>query len=497
MSMNPALAMISAAIVPCSAKGGGPALAVSEGFAEVMAGMETLATQPAEGIATGANLRFNVATVGTMLGGLEPDSAEPAAASGVELALGTVPLGDGPGLETQLYPVKVENPPTIQAEIGSDVPSAPDKKVAKMPVLDPANGEQSVRRKRDRKEASYEAESSLSATPADISINSAQPAPALPEMVPSITTTASARSDAPRSASATREATPGVTKPTKGNRTAGSFPAIAVDKTLPSVERVALPVNFSGDFPALGMSPPVKTQPSISYDSRKGADPAPISLTAVTEIVQNLPPLVQSQVGAVVQAGPSAAIGAPADVGATLSGQVIDMGVGGQWIDRVAREIAALAEGSGHSRFQLSPPNLGRLQIDVWQGEGGGRVQLLTETDEAATRLRQDQASLQADARLSALSLDRIVIDRAPGSFSSSQDQSSQPGTGRQHQGGEPANQPGGQAGQQAAAQGNGGSAAGQGKASHRRDVFNDHTQPDAQDGQPSGRADDRHVRYA
>jgi flagellar hook-length control protein FliK len=496
MSVNPALAMISAGVVPGPVKGVGIVLTGAEGFADVIAGIEALPGEPTGGIATGANLRFKVAPAETMSGGLETDRVVRAVPV-VGLAPGMIPLEDLSALETGPCPVKADGPPIIQAEVGSDVSSVPDIQVAMMPVLDPANGEQTVRRKCEGTDASHEAESSLSATPAEISINNAQPAPALPAMATNITITASARSDAPGPAPAVQNPTPAVTKPSKGNRITGSFPAIAVDKTLPSVERVALPVNFSGDFPALGMSPPVKTQPSISYDSRKGAELAPVSLTAVTDIVQNLPPLVQSQVGAAVQAGPSAAIGAPADVGATLSGQVIDMGVGGQWIDRVAREIAALAEGSGHSRFQLSPPNLGRLQIDVWQGEGGGRVQLLTETDEAATRLRQDQASLQADARLSALSLDRIVIDRAPGSFSSSQDQSSQPGTGRQHQGGEPANQPGGQAGQQAAAQGNGGSAAGQGKASHRRDVFNDHTQPDAQDGQPSGRADDRHVRYA
>jgi flagellar hook-length control protein FliK len=495
MSVNPALAMISAGVVPTPVKGVGAALTGAEGFADVMTGIETLPGQPTGGVATGANLRFNLAPTGIALGGFETDSV--ASASGVELAPGTVPLGDGPALETRLYPVKAENPRPIQAEIGTDIPSVPDMKVAKTPVLDPANGEQTVRRKREGKDASHEAESSPSVTPADISIDSAQPVPALPAMVTSITTTASARSDASRPASATGDATSGVAKPTKGYRTIGSLPAIVVDKALSAADNAALPAVHSGTLPNLSVSPPVKTQPSISYDSRKGADSAPVSLTAVTDIIQNLPPLVQNQVGPAIQAGPSAAIGAPADVGATLSGQVIDMGVGGQWIDRVAREIAALAEGSGHSRFQLSPPNLGRLQIDVWQGEGGGRVQLLTETDEAATRLRQDQASLQADARLSALSLDRIVIDRAPGSFSPSQDQNSQPGTGRQHNGGDPANQPGGQAGQQAAAQGNGGSAAGQGKAPHRRDVFNDHTQPDAQDGQPSGRADDRHVRYA
>ncbi len=102
-------------------------------------------------------------------------------------------------------------------------------------------------------------------------------------------------------------------------------------------------------------------------------------------------------------------------LGAILSDQVIDMGVEGQWIDRLAREITQVADGTGHSRFQLSPPNLGRIQVDLWQGEADGRVHLLTETDEAAMRLREGQSTLQADARLAALSLGQVVIERAAG----------------------------------------------------------------------------------
>jgi flagellar hook-length control protein FliK len=447
MSMNPALAMISVATVQGPAKGTAGILAGAEGFADVIAGIETpAATLPAEGIATGANLRFNVAMVeppaeGEALAGVAPTGLADIDAATVTLA---APSAKMPISKKESgVPLLTGLAATING--ASPEPGAP---ADKMPGMD--EGKPAVGHERDAKDASPEA----------IAV--------LPVVAPVIAHAAAA---------------PEASKVKAEKRASGAIDNIKLAR--------------DGQVASAGDQNVQRAETSVPSDSRKGAELAPVSLTAVTEIVQNLPPLVQSQVGAVVQAGPSAAIGAPADVGATLSGQVIDMGVGGQWIDRVAREIAALAEGSGHSRFQLSPPNLGRLQIDVWQGEGGGRVQLLTETDEAATRLRQDQASLQADARLSALSLDRIVIDRAPGSFSSSQDQSSQPGTGRQHQGGEPANQPGGQAGQQAAAQGNGGSAAGQGKAPHRRDVFNDHTQPDAQDGQPSGRADDRHVRYA
>ncbi len=82
-------------------------------------------------------------------------------------------------------------------------------------------------------------------------------------------------------------------------------------------------------------------------------------------IVESLPPVVQSALAA----GTVATVGG-VSTGQQLGDQVIDMAVSGQWIDRMAREITALAEGGGHSRFTLNPPHLGRLQVDLWQGPG-------------------------------------------------------------------------------------------------------------------------------
>ncbi len=131
--------------------------------------------------------------------------------------------------------------------------------------------------------------------------------------------------------------------------------------------------------------------------------PAPVATTAVQAPAIDGAPRIEASAPAAPQ------------LGAVLSDQVIDMGIEGQWIDRLAREITQVADGTGHARFQLAPPNLGRIQVDLWQGEAGGRVHLLTETDEAAMRLREGQSTLQADARLAALSLGQVVIERAAG----------------------------------------------------------------------------------
>lgn len=258
--------------------------------------------------------------------------------------------------------------------------------------------------------------------------------------------------------------------------------------------------------------------PSLASDdprSAAAATDAPTGGRQFAEIIQGLPPIAQSRIGAVSDA--TAVTAGPADVGATLQGQVIDMGVGGQWIDRMAKEITALAEGNGHSRFQLSPPNLGRIQIDVWQGEGGGRVQLLTETDEAARQLRDGQSSLQSDARLAALQLNSITIDRAATAFDTPSDQNGQqqqqpsrqdrPGSDQASQSGQASTQSSTSGGSQQNSQQNaqaalqsgmnGGNSNGQGKSSPRRDVLNQQSAIVNQQGNGTGRDGDRLVRYA
>ncbi|MCE7795628.1 flagellar hook-length control protein FliK [Sphingobium sufflavum] len=272
----------------------------------------------------------------------------------------------------------------------------------------------------------------------------------------------------------------------------------------------------NGD-PASDKTSPQDSGNAASADSVTGAASAPTDAVPggrpFADILQGLPPIAQGRIAGAGDVAP--AVAGPVDVGATLQSQVIDMGVGGQWIDRVAKEITALADGTGHSRFQLSPPNLGRIQIDVWQGEDGGRVQLLTETDEAARHLRDGQSSLQADARLAALQLTSITIDRASNSFDTPQDQPNQPQpnprqqpggdqggqqgstqTASQGQGGNPQQgQPNGQAGLQSGM--NGGNNGGQGKSSPRRDVLNHQADTVSQQAGGTGRDGDRLVRYA
>lgn len=139
--------------------------------------------------------------------------------------------------------------------------------------------------------------------------------------------------------------------------------------------------------------------------------------TPLRAIVDTLPPVVQAGLGTATLPLGVTSVGAASgpSAGEALNSNVIDMGVSGQWIDRVAGEIAGLAEGTGHSRFTLSPPHLGRLQVDLWQGDGTTNVRMVAETDEAALRLTEARPALQADARLAALGLGSITVEKAGG----------------------------------------------------------------------------------
>jgi flagellar hook-length control protein FliK len=151
-----------------------------------------------------------------------------------------------------------------------------------------------------------------------------------------------------------------------------------------------------------------------------GEGEAKLAASPFQEIVDALPPGIQAQLSGTPATlaldAPAATVQATSHADA-LNDQVIDMGVSGQWIDRMAREIASLADGTGHSRFQLSPPNLGRIQVDLWQGDGATNLRMVTETDEAARRLREGQGALEANARVASLSLGSVTVEKASAPF--------------------------------------------------------------------------------
>ncbi|GBH31823.1 flagellar hook-length control protein FliK [Sphingobium xenophagum] len=112
---------------------------------------------------------------------------------------------------------------------------------------------------------------------------------------------------------------------------------------------------------------------------------------------------------------PTVAPALPAvDLSATLGAQVVDMGVSGQWIDSLARDIAGLSANGAQGRFQISSDQLGPIDVSIRQGIDGAAVSLTVSSDIAEAALRQDSDRLRQDAGLSAVRISEVKIERAP-----------------------------------------------------------------------------------
>jgi hypothetical protein len=173
---------------------------------------------------------------------------------------------------------------------------------------------------------------------------------------------------------------------------------------LPAIDGIAARVVTRADSPA-------RARTAASSD----ADPA-----AVPVLIASTPVSVQSAAAgtdatlAAPTATPIAAHGAIAapDLSASLGQRVIDMSVGGQWIDGLAKEIATLSAGSGQGTFHLSPPHLGPMRVDVRNGDLGGQVSLTVQTEAAEAALRQDSDKLKTDGQFSGIRISDVRIDR-------------------------------------------------------------------------------------
>ncbi|MFY9351028.1 MAG: hypothetical protein WBL20_16625 [Sphingobium sp.] len=102
------------------------------------------------------------------------------------------------------------------------------------------------------------------------------------------------------------------------------------------------------------------------------------------------------------------------DLSASIGAQVVDMGVSGQWIDGLARDIAGLSAHGAQGRFQIDAAQLGPIQVDIRQSAEGAAVSLTVATDLAEQALRQDSDRLKLDASLSAVRISEVRVERTP-----------------------------------------------------------------------------------
>ncbi|UZW55042.1 flagellar hook-length control protein FliK [Sphingobium sp. JS3065] len=134
------------------------------------------------------------------------------------------------------------------------------------------------------------------------------------------------------------------------------------------------------------------------------AQPAPTDAAPQTLLAQpSVAPSVQ----------PSVAAPPVVDLSASLGAQMVDMGVSGQWIDGLVRDIAGLSANGAQGRFQIDAHQLGTVQVDIRQGSDGAAVSLTVASEAAEMALRQDSDRLRLDAGLSAVRIAEVKIERS------------------------------------------------------------------------------------
>lgn len=148
---------------------------------------------------------------------------------------------------------------------------------------------------------------------------------------------------------------------------------------------------------------------STDADSGRGADAAAPSTPPAASAP---PPIAAPAVPTQPQAGAPAA--PVPDLSASIGGQIVDMGVSGQWIDRLAHDIAGLSADGAQGRFQLHTEALGPVQIDIRHGAEGAAVSLTVATEAAEAALRRESGHLRIEAEHASVRIADVRIERAP-----------------------------------------------------------------------------------
>ncbi|MEO8722397.1 MAG: flagellar hook-length control protein FliK [Sphingobium sp.] len=99
-------------------------------------------------------------------------------------------------------------------------------------------------------------------------------------------------------------------------------------------------------------------------------------------------------------------------ISVALGQQVVDMGVTGQWLDRISQQIAAVGNGQGRGSFNLNSETMGAMRVDLTPGATGMDVRMTVESEAAATALTRDSGRLLQDAQLSAVRIGEVRIDK-------------------------------------------------------------------------------------
>lgn len=187
--------------------------------------------------------------------------------------------------------------------------------------------------------------------------------------------------------------------PVQPNKAASERPRAAV--VLARDENRALPSDIE---PAAPAQPAQATRPSAKSvtlplpEVRHTAEAAPAAAPmSISEPAFPHPTALSTSPAP--GAMPAAAASPVATAAPDLLGRQLDLASGAEWLDQLARDIAAAGGSEGPMRFRLNPEHLGALKVEIALGEEGSTIRLTTETEAARQMLVDAQPRLLAEAR--------------------------------------------------------------------------------------------------
>lgn len=140
---------------------------------------------------------------------------------------------------------------------------------------------------------------------------------------------------------------------------------------------------------------------TISSSDLPGGSPLRITETRGALLFADRPELTPtaSTVPGAVPTGPNFQVTTTADASVVTIERHLDLARGDAWLDDLARDIAATANGGGRLKFALMPETLGRLDVEVRREDAGVHVHLAARSETARDALAAAQPRIAEEIR--------------------------------------------------------------------------------------------------
>lgn len=203
---------------------------------------------------------------------------------------------------------------------------------------------------------------------------------------------------------------------------APAAPQAAPETAAPPVLATAT-MPLERDARAMAKAPQPAAQPVAADEPRlpSSVEPAAPAQPQAAAPAPQPAPVADALLAAISQPAPATPL-APGAVRAEAAlpveqiiEQHLDMAHEGEWLDRLARDIAHGAGKDGALRFRLDPEHLGSLRVELTQNANGASIRLLAETEAARAILADAQPRLVAEARAQGVRIAETHVDLGGG----------------------------------------------------------------------------------